>query len=112
MLPPQQPLPTESDPNAGPSAPNSALSELQAQLQETQVSLASHVDKIRSLDSLLAEHKVIKSEVTSLRELMEEEKFTQDMTGVSTPTFVTPDVVANAQLQLESVKNAQIFCCT
>lgn len=41
--------------------------------------------------------------------LMEEEKFTQDMTGVSTPTFVTPDVVANAQLQLESLKNAQIF---
>jgi hypothetical protein len=31
------------------------------------------------------------------------------MTGVSTPTFVTPDVKANAQLQLESVKNAQIF---
>ena len=26
-----------------------------------------------------------------------------------TPTFVTPDVVANAQLQKESVKNAQIF---
>lgn len=41
--------------------------------------------------------------------LMEDEKFTQDMTGVSTPTFVTPDVVANAQLQLESLKNAQIF---
>jgi hypothetical protein len=41
--------------------------------------------------------------------LMEEEKFTQDMTGVSTPTFVTPDLIANAQLQLESVKNAQIF---
>jgi hypothetical protein len=41
--------------------------------------------------------------------LMEEEKFTQDMTGVSTATFVTPDVRANAQLQLESVKNTQIF---
>jgi hypothetical protein len=41
--------------------------------------------------------------------LMEEEKFTQDMTGVSTPTFVTPDVVANAQLQQNSVKNAQIY---
>jgi hypothetical protein len=41
--------------------------------------------------------------------LMEEEKFTQDMTGVSTPTFVTPDVNANAQLQLESLQNAQIF---
>jgi len=41
--------------------------------------------------------------------LMEEEKHTLDMFGVSTPTFVTPDTKANAQLQLESVKNAQIF---
>ena len=41
--------------------------------------------------------------------LMEEEKFTQDMTGVVTPTFVTPDVNANAQLQIESIKNAQIY---
>lgn len=41
--------------------------------------------------------------------LMDEEKFTQDMFAVSTPTFVTPDVIANAQLQAESVKNAQIF---
>ena len=41
--------------------------------------------------------------------LMEEEKFTQDMFGISTPTFVTPDTKANAQLQIESLKNAQIF---
>jgi hypothetical protein len=41
--------------------------------------------------------------------LMEEEKFTLDMFGVSTPTFVTPDTRANAQLQIESLKNAQIF---
>jgi hypothetical protein len=41
--------------------------------------------------------------------LMDEEKFTQDMFGVSPPTFVTPDVKANAQLQIESLKNAQIF---
>ena len=41
--------------------------------------------------------------------LMDEEKFTQDMFGVSTPTFVTPDTFANAQLQLESLKNAQMF---
>jgi hypothetical protein len=39
----------------------------------------------------------------------DDEKFTQDMFGVSTPTFVTPDTKANAQLQIESVKNAQIF---
>jgi hypothetical protein len=41
--------------------------------------------------------------------LMDEEKHTQDFFGVSTPTFVTPDVRANAQLQKESLKNAQIF---
>jgi hypothetical protein len=41
--------------------------------------------------------------------LMDDEKFTQDMFGVSPPTFVTPDVNANAQLQIESGKNAQIF---
>jgi hypothetical protein len=41
--------------------------------------------------------------------LMEEEKFTQDMFGVSTPTFVTPDTRANAELQRWSLKNAQTF---
>lgn len=41
--------------------------------------------------------------------LMEEEKHTIDLTAVSTPTFVTPDTKANAQLQRESMKNAQIF---
>ena len=41
--------------------------------------------------------------------LMDEERFTQDMLGVCTPTFVTPDTRANAQLQIESVKNAQFY---
>ncbi len=41
--------------------------------------------------------------------LMDEEKFTVDLFGVSPPTFVTPDVKANAQLQHESLRNAQIF---
>lgn len=41
--------------------------------------------------------------------LMPDEHFTQDMMGVSTPTFVTPDTRANAQLQLESLKNTQIY---
>src|SRR5262245_23959638 len=41
--------------------------------------------------------------------LMEEEKYTQDMFGVSTPTFVTPDTRANANLQRWSLKNASIF---
>ena len=41
--------------------------------------------------------------------LMEEEKFTQDLICVSVPTFVTPDTVANAQLQVESLRNTQIY---
>jgi hypothetical protein len=41
--------------------------------------------------------------------LMDEERFTQDLLTVSTPTFVSPDVRANAQLQRESLKNAQIY---
>ncbi len=41
--------------------------------------------------------------------LMDEERCTQDMFGVSTPTFVTPDTRANAQLQIESLKNASLF---
>lgn len=41
--------------------------------------------------------------------LMDEEKFTQDLFGVSTPTFVTPDTRANAHLQHWSLKNASLF---
>jgi hypothetical protein len=41
--------------------------------------------------------------------LLDDEHSTQDMFGVSTPTFVTPDTRANAQLQHWSLKNAQVF---
>ena len=41
--------------------------------------------------------------------LMDDELSTQDMVGVSTPTFVTPDTRANARLQHWSYQNAQIF---
>jgi hypothetical protein len=41
--------------------------------------------------------------------MMAEEKQTQDMFGVSTPTFVTPDTRANAHLQRWSLLNASIY---
>lgn len=41
--------------------------------------------------------------------LWDDEKFTQDLFGVSPPTFVTPDTKANAELQHWSLKNAQLF---
>ncbi|KAH0835052.1 hypothetical protein J3R83DRAFT_10790 [Lanmaoa asiatica] len=56
------------------SIPATVLNELRTQLHETQASLASHVDKVRALEDMLAEHETIKSEVASLRELMDERK--------------------------------------
>jgi hypothetical protein len=41
--------------------------------------------------------------------LLDDEKFTLDMFGVSTPTFVTPNTKANARLQHWSYKNAPLF---
>ena len=41
--------------------------------------------------------------------LLDDETHTQDMLCVSTPTFVTPDVRANVQLQHWSYHNASIF---
>lgn len=41
--------------------------------------------------------------------LMEDETFTQDFLGVCTPTFVTPDVFANSQLQAWIVKGTPFF---
>ncbi|MEH6628875.1 MAG: catalase family protein [Motiliproteus sp.] len=41
--------------------------------------------------------------------LMEEERFTQDMMGVCTPTFVTPDVRENAKLQYWSLVDMPIY---
>ena len=41
--------------------------------------------------------------------LLDDEKETLDMFGVSTPTFVTPDTKANAHLQYWSYRNAAMF---
>jgi hypothetical protein len=41
--------------------------------------------------------------------LLDDERHTQDFICVSTPSFVTPDTKANAQLQHWSLKNAAIF---
>ncbi len=41
--------------------------------------------------------------------LLDDEQHTQDMMGVSPPTFVTPDTRANAELQRWSYKDASVF---
>lgn len=40
---------------------------------------------------------------------LDDEKFTQDLIAVSTPTFVTPNVVANADLQKQILRGTPIF---
>ncbi|EPS95292.1 hypothetical protein FOMPIDRAFT_1025852 [Fomitopsis schrenkii] len=72
VMPPQsQALP---EPSHQQTQDAHALAELQSQLRETQVSLATHVDKIRTLEDMLAEQDAIKREVGSMRELMEERR--------------------------------------
>lgn len=41
--------------------------------------------------------------------LLDDEKFTQDLFGTCAPSFVTPDIRANAHLQEWSYKNAGLF---
>jgi hypothetical protein len=41
--------------------------------------------------------------------LLEDERFTQDFTAISAPTFTTPDVVENVKLQRESLAGTPAF---
>jgi hypothetical protein len=41
--------------------------------------------------------------------LLEDEKETQDLLGVCTPTFVTPHVIANAQLQAQLLRRTPLY---
>jgi len=54
--------------------PTATIAALQAQLSSTQSILSSHKDRIRSLETLLAEHEAVKHEVVGLRQQMEASK--------------------------------------
>jgi hypothetical protein len=77
--------PTSAD--ASPERPSTGLSaaasaaavvDLQSQLRDTQSSLASHLDKVRALEGVLAEQEVMKREVRTLREMMEERRIERE----------------------------------
>ncbi|KAF8816302.1 hypothetical protein BYT27DRAFT_7184144 [Phlegmacium glaucopus] len=67
-------------PSAAPSAAASAaaVTDLQSQLRDTQSSLASHLDKVRALEGVLAEQEAMKREVRTLREMMEERRLERE----------------------------------
>ncbi|KAG9311491.1 hypothetical protein JVU11DRAFT_7687 [Chiua virens] len=80
VRPPQpQPAHEPVQPTDSGSIPVNILNELRSQLHETQASLATHVDKVRALEDMLAEHEAIKAEVASLRGVMDERKRELDM---------------------------------
>ena len=73
--------------SASPEHPSAALSaaasaaavvDLQSQLRDTQSSLASHLDKVRALEGVLAEQEAMKREVRTLREMMEEKRIERE----------------------------------
>ncbi|CBQ69209.1 conserved hypothetical protein [Sporisorium reilianum SRZ2] len=64
----------EAETQAANDANSVTISALQTQLSETQSSLAAHVERIRSLESILSEHDSIKREVSSIKLQMDEAK--------------------------------------
>ncbi|EAU82236.2 hypothetical protein CC1G_12024 [Coprinopsis cinerea okayama7 len=72
--PPPPPAPTTSPPPAPPPVPPAVISDLQTQLRDTQSTLTAQLEKIRALESVLAEQESMKHEVKSLRELIEERR--------------------------------------
>ncbi|RXW14247.1 hypothetical protein EST38_g11610, partial [Candolleomyces aberdarensis] len=70
--PPPPPSTSASPPPPSEAAlPSQAILDLQTQLRETQNSLASQLDKIRTLEAVLAEQESMKNEVRNLRDLVE-----------------------------------------
>lgn len=67
---PVRPSPTQSS-SLEPIISPPALSQLQTQLHNNQSPFASHVDKVRALEGVFAEHEAIKREVSLLRLLVE-----------------------------------------
>lgn len=64
-----------------PPSASGSLRDLQDQLRETQTSLASHKEKVRTLEEVLAEQELLKQDVRLLKEFMEERR--QDLETIS-----------------------------
>lgn len=100
VRPPQAGSPSPSQAESGPNEPSSTggsssssnstlLSELQTQLQDTQASLALHVEKIRTLEAALKEQEAIRHEVRLLRDMMDAVR-RKDVNGAVSRTRLRP----------------------
>ena len=74
VRPPQQHAPQTQPQTQEVESTSAALQALQAQLAETQASLSSHVEKIRTLEAMLSDHDTIRREVDNLRMLIQEQR--------------------------------------
>ena len=76
--PSEAPSPERSSAGLSAAASAAAVVDLQSQLRDTQSSLASHLDKVRALEGVLAEQEAMKREVRTLREMMEERRIERE----------------------------------
>lgn len=67
------PVPSTSSPGGSNTngIPSSELNKLHTQLTDTRTSLATHAEKVREIEGVLAEHESMKRELAALREIME-----------------------------------------
>jgi hypothetical protein len=72
--------PEQSSAALSAAASVAAVVDLQSQIRDTQSSLASHLDKVRALEGVLAEQEAMKREVRTLREMMEERRIEREGT--------------------------------
>ena len=94
ICPPQIPLPageafasapsiasSEAPPQSQPVVSSETLLKIQSRLHDTQSFLASHIDKIHALETILAEQEALKREMHVLHDMMELESHERELTA-------------------------------
>ncbi|KAJ9474557.1 Vacuolar protein sorting-associated protein 64 [Pseudozyma hubeiensis] len=85
----------DAETQATTDAHSATISALQSQLSETQSNLAVHVEKIRSLESVLSDHDSIKREVSTIKMQMEQAKREMDAVASASSSSFPPRHTVN-----------------
>ncbi|GAC98030.1 hypothetical protein PHSY_005618 [Pseudozyma hubeiensis SY62] len=85
----------DAESQATTDAHSATISALQSQLSETQSNLAVHVEKIRSLESVLSDHDSIKREVSTIKMQMEQAKREMEAVASSSSSSFPPRHTVN-----------------
>ena len=72
---------SEAPPQSQPVVSSETLLKIQSRLHDTQSFLASHIDKIHALETILAEQEALKREMHVLHDMMELESHERELTA-------------------------------